>query len=309
MSSKVQIIKENDKLEWIDITNPTSRTLKQIQKKYNFNDLDVSDCLSLTHRSKVDYYNNYTFAIFLYPYFIRETREIVAKEFDFWIGKNYLISVHDGIGSPLSQLFKDCKKSVSLRKELLTLPPERLLYEIHLQFVNYCMPMIKHMDEDIDNIEKMIFSGHEKEMVKEISIIRRNITDYRKILEPHKTLLEKLMKNFKENRIYAMKKNDIYFDNLIDYANEIWNALETFKEQIEALQETNESLISFKLNDLIKILTIVSLITFPANLLASIFGMNTNNPPIQEFWPIINIMLIVGLIFTLAWVLRVRKFK
>lgn len=305
MSIKIQKIKNKKSLEWIDIDDPCVKNLKGLQKKYNFNELDINDCLSLTHRSKIDYYDDYTFVIFLYPFFVQKTREIVAIEFDFWIGKNYLISIHKGNDNPLTALFDECKKNKeSSGDNLLTLPPERLMYEIHLQFVNYCMPMIKHLDADLDNIEKKIFNGYEKAMVREISIIRRNITDYRKIVEPHKNILTKLMKNFKQNKIYSMSEKDVYYENLIDYAQEIWNALESFKERIEALQETNESLIGFKLNDTVSLLTIVSLILIPVNLLATIFGMNTTNAPIHDFWTLVSMMCVVAFGFILVWVLR-----
>lgn len=307
MPIETQTTKNKKALEWINVDGPSIKNLKKLQKKYHFHDLDINDCLSLTHRSKIDYYDNYTFVIFLYPFFVQKTREIVAVEFDFWIGKNYLISVHRGCDNPLTELFDECKKNnQSSQNNLLTLPPERLMYEIHLRFVNYCMPMIKHMDADLDNIEKKIFSGRQKEMVKEISIIRRNITDYRKIVEPHKNILTKLMKNFKQNKIYSMSEKDVYYENLIDYAQEIWNALESFKERIEALQETNESLISFKLNDTVNLLTIVSLVLIPINLLATVFGMNTTNAPIHDFWTLIGLMTIVAFCFTLIWIFRMR---
>ncbi|MFH1187287.1 MAG: magnesium transporter CorA family protein [bacterium] len=305
MPSEIQKIKNNKTLEWIDVNCPSIKNLKELQKKYHFHDLDIDDCLALTRRSKIDCYDDYTFVIFLYPFFVKKTREIAAVEFDFWIGKNYLISAHKEADNPLSALFDECKKkNKSSQNEILSLPPERLMYEIHLRFVNYCMPMINHLDADLDNIEKKIFSGCQKAMVKEISIIRRNITDYRKIVEPHKNILVKLMKNFKKNKIYSMNEKDVYFENLVDYAQEIWNALESFKERIEALQETNESLIGFKLNDNMSLLTVVSLILIPVNLLATIFGMNTANAPINDFWTLINLMSIMGLSITLIWIFR-----
>lgn len=307
MPIEVQTIKNKKSLEWIDIDGPSIKNLKELQKKYHFHDLDINDCLSLTRRSKIDCYNDYTFVIFLYPFFIKKTREIAAVEFDFWVGKNYLISAHKGNDNPLSAIFDECKKNnKNSQNELLTLPPERLMYEIHLRFVNYCMPMINHLDADLDNIEKKIFSGCQKAMVKEISIIRRNVTDYRKIIEPHKNILKKLMKNFKQSKVYLMDEKDVYYENLVDYAQEIWNALESFKERIEALQETNESLIGFKLNDNMSLLTVVSLILIPVNLLATIFGMNTANAPINDFWTLINLMSIMGLSITLIWIFRTK---
>jgi len=301
--------KKNNSLEWINIQNPSLKKLKKIQGTYDLKDIDINDCLALTHRSKIDHYDDYTFAIFLYPIFIKETREIAAQEIDFWIGQNFLISAHRNNHNPVSELFDEYQKNTAVKKEFSKLSSERLLYEIHLKFVNYLMPMMKHLDADLDNIEKMIFAGYEKKMVREISIIRRNITDYRKIVEPHKNILIKLMRGFQQSKIYSMKANDVYYENLIDYAQEIWNALEGFKERIEALQETNESLISFKLNDTMNLLAVVSLITLPASLIAAIFGTNMNDHPITNFWTLISVMLVVMLFSSIIWFVRTRKLK
>lgn len=117
-------------------------------------------------------------------------------------------------------------------------------------------------------------------------------------MQPHKNVLKRLIISLKENPDFAIQKNDIYLDNLIDYTKETWDALENYKERIEALQETNESLISFKLNDIMKILTIISVITFPITLIAAIFGMNTPGIPFTQyrygFWIVLGIMLSIA---------------
>jgi magnesium transporter len=306
---KINIIKQNGTLEWLDITNPDKDTLKKFQKKYKLRNIDIADCVNVTYRSKIDYYDDYIFAIFLYPVFIKDTREIESQEYDFWISKDFLITCHFNETNPVTDLFNKCLKNAKLKQEIINLPAERLLYEIHLRFMNYCIPIINHLDIEIDNIEKKIFSGHEKSMVKEISIVRRNITDYRKIVEPHKNILDKLKTSFTNNPNYKMNKKDIYFDNLIDYSQEIWNTLDNYKERIEALQESNESLISFKLNDIMSLLTIMSLITYPVTLVATVFGANTENPPITNFWSLVILMSIIALIVILVWYLRKKKWK
>ena len=133
-------------------------------------------------------------------------------------------------------------------------------------------------------------------MIWEILIIRRNITDFRKIRQVHKNVLKKAISNFKNSPIFAMKKTDAYFESLVDYTKEIWDMMENLKERIEAIQQTNESQISFKVSNIMRILTIISVITFPVTLLATVFGMNTihampfvNNP--MGFWYVIGTMI------------------
>ncbi|MBI5221443.1 MAG: magnesium transporter CorA family protein [Candidatus Magasanikbacteria bacterium] len=290
---------------WINITKPTEKVLLDLQQKYGFHPLDVADCLKPSQRSKIDVYPSYTFLVFLFPKYKRQSRAIYAEELNFFIGGKYLISVGQGDLEIFNQFFERFKISTELRDQYQDKSPERLLYEIINRLYIYCFPMVDHLSKDCDNIEEAIFSGHERRMVSEILIIRRNITDLRKTMQVHKNVLKKAILEFKNNPLYAMKKTDVYFESLVDYSKEIWDALENLKERIEALQQTNESQISFRLSDIMRILTTISVITFPVTLLATIFGMNTihampfiNHP--YGFWYVIIIMFfIIGLMITI----------
>lgn len=286
--------------KWIDITlkSPKGKGVDCL-KSFNFHPLDIEDCLSITHRSKCDEYEHYSFLILLFPIYDRKTREILTGELDFFINKNYLISVHrDNDLKLFNDLVNSYLNNNEERKEFADLPSERLLYKILNKLYLSCLPMLDHLSADVDHIEHQIFSGYEKEMVHEISIIRRNITDFRKIMQAHKNVLKKLIFSLKESPLFEIQTTDVYFNNLIDYTKEIWDALENYKERIEALQETNESLITFKLNDIMKILTIISVITLPINLIAALFTMNTPGIPFTQnpfgFWIVTVIMVSIA---------------
>ncbi len=283
---------------WLDIEKPNEKDINELGEKYKFHPLDISDCLTLSHRSKIDSYQKYIFLVLLFPIYNRTERSIKAAEFNIFVGDKYLITMHKGQIQIFNDFFDLFRISTDLRNKYSDKSPEKLVYEIINKLFLYCFPIIDHLSEDCDNIEKAIFSGQEKHMVSEILIIRRNITDVRKIMQVHKEVIKKTITHLKQNSIYVMKKTDVYFESLIDSAKEIWLNLENLKERIEALQETNESQISFKLSDIMRILTIISVTTFPITLLATIFGMNTINamPFTQNpfgFWFVIGIMVII----------------
>ncbi|MFC1612854.1 magnesium transporter CorA family protein [Patescibacteria group bacterium] len=298
---------EHRNFKWTDIHNGKKKRMDYLIKNFDFHPLDLDDCLSITHRSKCDQYPLYSFLILLFPTYNKKTREIKSTELDFFISKDYLVTVHrDNNLKIFSDFFEICNNDEYTKNKFLNMPSERLLYEILNKLYLYCFPMLDHISSDIDHIEKQIFSGNEKNMVHEISVIRRNITDFRKIMQPQKNVLKKLITSLKKSSLFKIQKNDIYFDNLIDCIKEIWDALENYKERIEALQETNESLITYKLNDIMKILTIISVITFPITLIAGIFGMNTPGIPFTNsrygFWIVVTIMLTIA-------ALMLRHFK
>lgn len=286
---------EFSNFQWIDIKNPDEKDIESLRQQYNFHPLDLADCLTTSHRSKIDVYDDYIFMVFIFPLYNRETREIESTEINFFISKKYIITIHREGLEEFNKITKLFKLSPSLKDDYLDKSPERLLYEILNKLLHYVIPMVDHLNDDCDGIEKLIFSGKEKKMISEILIIRRNITDFRKIMQVHKNVIKKAITNLKANDLFVMKKTDIYFESLVDLAKEIWETLENLKERIEALQQTNESQISFRLSDIMKILTIISVITFPITVLAATFGMNTvtsmpfvNSP--YDFWYVIGIM-------------------
>jgi magnesium transporter len=172
--------------------------------------------------------------------------------------------------------------------------------------------MLDHICIECDHIEKKIFKGFERQMVKELSITRRNITDYRKILQSHKNVLKKLTSALQESALFLIQKTDYYYNDLLDYIKEIWDILEGLKERIEALQETNESLITFRLNDIMKFLTIISVTLLPLSVIAQLFGMNTEYLPFNDlkygFWIIVGLCILV-VILMIAFFRKRRWFS
>jgi len=240
--------------------------------------------------------------ILTFPSYNKELREIESSEVDFFIGSKYLITISDGKTPTLRNLFNELNTNeYSREKYMMGNHPVFLLYEVLHRLQNYTMPMLDHITQEIEDIEKRIFKGEEKKLVVEILHAKRNIVDFRRIMQAHKNIIKKLMHT--KDKFFMHSKIDIYFSNILDRTKDIWDILETLKENINAFQETNESLISYKLNDIMKTLTIISVIMMPANLVASIFGMNAKHMPFigmaYDFYILINIILILFILFAI----------
>ena len=288
--------------KWIDIENPDAFTMEQLAKDYDFHPLDIADTLSVSHRSKADVYPKYTFLVFIFPLFNRQKREIEPAEINFFVGKDFIVTAHQGTLNVFREFFHTFHISPDLRHRYADKSPERLVYEILYKLLLYTFPMVDHLSDDCNQIEKEIFSGKEKRMISEILMIRRNIIDFRKIMQVHKNVLKKASLNFKDNPIYVMKKTDVYFDNLTNYAKEVWDTLENLKERIEAIQASNESQISFRLADTMRTLTVISVSMLPVTLIATLFGMNTKGVPFSQdqsgFWYAVGLMalMVIGVV-------------
>jgi magnesium transporter len=262
--------------------------------------LDLRDTYAGNTAQRPKFYTrgNYSFLILQFPFYNRKSRTVDAEEIDFFIGDHYIITAHKNNLPPLVELFNMCVADKFYREQYLAGDNIALLYEIIVRLQEYCYPIMDHTSLDVKNIENNIFNGREREMVREILLIKRNILNFRKIVEAHKDVLQKLMHARVDYLMIGQMKT--YYSDLIEHTKNIWDILNGQKEIIEALEDTNTSLISFKLNDIMRTLTIFSVIVFPLTLLAAIFGMNTvdgmpfvNNQ--YGFWIIIGLMFIGAL--------------
>ncbi len=288
------------KLEWIHIERPATEEITQLKKDFDFHPLDLEDCLNSVQRPQISEYSHYVFFILTFPVYNRKTREIEASEVDFFIGSQYLVTISDGGIETVKNFFNEVKNNDYAQERYMQAShPVFILYEILHRLQNYTFPMLDHVTQDITDIEKKIFQGHEKKLVGEILQIKRNIFDFRRIMQAHKNIIKKLMGT--HTKFFMPDKTDIYFSNILDRTKDIWDILETQKENITAFQETNESLISYRLNETMKTLTTVYVIIAPAALVAAIFSTNARHMPIigqgADFYLILSLILLVIIFF------------
>jgi len=295
-------------LRWVDVTDPTKREVKYIQENFDFHQLDVAACLPPNQRPKVFTHPDYIFMILQFPTYDRKTREIRASEIDFFITPDLLITTHSSNLTSIKELFNKCKDNKNFRNRKMNGNPAILLYEILNELFMYCFPMLNHISLDIDDVDDGLFSENAKVTVEDILIIKRNIINFRKAMQFHKTVIKKLIE--KAPQFFSVAKLNIYFHTLIAHTKEIWDNLENYKDSINAIHETNESLISFKTNEIIKTLTIFSVIVFPLTLLAAIFGMNTlNGMPLIDHPHGFEIVMTLMLVLTLIMAMFFKKKK
>lgn len=283
-------------LRWINVTRPEKRELDYLAKEFKFHPLDLEDCASPAQRPKLDEYPHYLFLVLIFPLYNRKTGEIVPTEIDFFIGEKYLVTVHRSELFPFMQFFDECRRDLSLQKRVMA-SADQLLYEILERLLVHAFPMLDNISLDISRIQKEIFAGNERRVVREILATKRNIVNFRRVMQAHKAIIRRVRE--KQSKFCKGRCVTVYFDNLVEHTKDIWDTLENEKNTIDALQETNESLISFQLNDIMKLLTIISVIMLPAGLVASLFSTNAEYTPIigalGDFWILVGLMGFVAL--------------
>jgi magnesium transporter len=236
--------------------------------------------------------------VLLYPLFNRKEQSIGSTDLNIFVGPDYLITIHDGTLQPLTMFRDSFQHDPSLQKRFAG-SPVRLLHEVIDRLAVSLFPMLDHISIDINQAEHQISNGREKYMVSEIARVRRNITDFRRIVQTHKNTLKRLIEALKLSRIEDEATVPL-FAMTIDRAKEIWDLLESDRESIETLYETNESMISYKLNDIMRTFTTMSVVIFVMTLVATMFSVRARNTPFLEspfaFWLLVGFMLLVGLL-------------
>ncbi len=285
----------NDKLVWLNINNASKQEIAYLRKKYKFDIqyLHASLAKAQAQRPTIRQEKDYLFIILHFPIFKNET--IVAAEIEFFIGHGYLITIHNNNLIALNDFFNICKKDSGSVLAYEFESSAILLYEILEKLMDDCFRLLDKNSIAINNVEEIIFAQKQKKAVSNILSLRHNIINYRKIMQNHKNIMKKLAEM--ESGLVPSVKIKNYYNRLLEKSKRIWENLENQKEMIEVLNNTNESLLNYRLSDIMKTLTIFSVIVFPLTLLAAIFGMNTMNgmPFVNHplgFWVIIGIMLV-----------------
>lgn len=270
-------------IEWIDIFNPTQKDREYITEHFSFDPGDIQDAFRSTLRSKITRWENYIFLVLLVPIYNTHRHSIEIDEIDCFIGKNYLITVHQKPLPPIHHLFVRCENAYREKKEdsAMASTIEHLIFEIIDDMQEYVYPMIDNISDDIEDLKSSIFDEEldTRKMVKKILHVRRNVTDMRRALRGHAPILGHFIKKEQKEHALSVVEHPTLFEDLIDYSNEIWYTLDSHKETIEALEDANDALISHSLNETMRALTAFSAALLPAGVLAGIFGMNAAHLP------------------------------
>jgi magnesium transporter len=287
-------------LTWVNVVQPGLETANTLAERFGWHPLDVEDIVSKRQRPKVDDYEDdgYLFAVLHFPVYDKTVQRLNAAELDVFIGPDYLVTIPNRELLPVTRLFGRCEQDEAFREQLFAKGTGRLLYEVLDDLFDYCFPILDKIGHKLDSIEDEMFEGHAEDVVRDISNVKQEIISYRKVIKPERSTLRVL-----ERRVdkFLPEELELYFDDIVDAAERIWDQLDNYKEVVDGLESTNESVISHRQNDVLRLLTIFSVTMLPLTVITGLFGMNVDFPGFgthPAFWVIVGIMLstLVGML-------------
>ncbi|TSC53248.1 MAG: magnesium transporter [Parcubacteria group bacterium LiPW_39] len=293
---------QQNQITWLNLANPKPQDLSFLEKELKVSPAVLKELLGVNKRPKIEEYDNYLFLVMHFPVFHEENRQTVPTELDFIVTGNQVITVYQNPNPCLENFFNEILADDSLRQQYFK-TSGFLLFSILDKLTDSCLPMLDHIHEKIEVIEQDMFQGKEREMLKEIAIVKRDIIDFRRTLKPQRSILEILAK--KANRFFQTELDSIA-QEVIGSEVRTWNILESHKEMIEAIEKTNESLLSFQINRVMHTLTFFSIILFSLTFIAAFFSMKIFETLLLPRYPwnllaVPAIMLLVILIITVMF--------
>src|SRR5256886_4249010 len=219
--------------------------------------------------------DGFLFVVLPFPVYDKPVQRLNPAELDAFIGQDYLVTLPNVELLPVTRLFRRCHEDLELRAQLFGKGSGYLLYHVLDDLFDYCFPILDKIAHKLDSLEDDIFEGRSDEAVRDISNVKQEIISYRKIIKPERPTL-RLLERYVER--FLPQELELYFDDIVDASERIWDILDNYKEVVEALEDTNESAINHRQNDILRGLTVVSVILLPMTLITGIFGMNVHFP-------------------------------
>lgn len=291
---------------WVNVIQPTQDDIAFLRQAYPYiHPLNIEDIMSPLERPKIDDDEHYLFVIMHFPIWDEAKRLSRPSEVDLIVGRGYVVTIHDGSLQPLTQLYERCEENPEILNRMLGRGSGHAFYEIVDRLVDYVFPILRKVDANIRAIEESIFTADARTLIRDIALVRRDIIALRRIVRQQVPILENLERR---DRPILREDLDEYFGDILDHLYKARDILDENAEIIAGLAETADTLINNRVNEVIRILTVISVIMLPMTLISSIYGMNIANLPFSEhpasFLIVNGFMLVIALVMLLFFRLR-----
>ncbi len=291
---------------WISLTKPSAEDINGLKERFpQIHPLVLEELLTPTIRPRVENYDHHLYMVLHFPEFVPGAAKSVSHELDCILMQDVLITVQYDAIATVEDFWHECEAKETI-SERYGKSPIHLLYYLLRQLFSTALKELDQIQGEIDSIEEIVFNGREKDILEDISYLKRDILDFRRALKPQHLTLESLAAQ--GAHLYGEKVKPFLADLVGEYLK-VWNLLETHKETLDALYDTNRQLVTVKTNEIMRVFTILAFITFIPTAIANIYGMNIDNLPLggrpHAFWAVLTLMAVATLLVYL--VLKWRK--
>lgn len=271
-----ELLSDKDSITWVDLHNPTDEEAGILTNIFKFHPLAVEDCLATVPNPKIDDYGEYLYVVIhgINAEALKRD-ELETHDLDIFLGKNYLLTFHKGYFRSIDSVIERCRKNCSfLQKD-----PESLMHQIIDALVDNYLPIMDDLGEKVDELEKAIFAGPDRLVLNKLFALKKDILYLRRIVTPQREILKNI--SSREHKQICFECS-LHFKDVYDHLFMISELIESYRDTISGAMEAYLSVVSNRLNEVMKVLTIIATILMPLTLITGIFGMNFDYMPLLK---------------------------
>jgi len=288
-----ELLQDPKRLTWVDFDNPTEDESRLLSDIFKFHPLAIEDCLSFVPNPKIDDYSNYLFIIIhgINAEALKHD-ELETHDLDIFLGKNYIVTYHKGFFRSVASVMERCRKN----PDLLAKDSESLMHKVVDALVDNYLPIMDDLEERIEEMEKDVFSQPDQRLLGKLLPLKKDILYLRRVIHPQREILRELSNGEYKQICFECS---LHFKDIYDHLFMISELLESYRDSISGAMEAYLSVISNRLNEVMKVLTIIATIMMPLTLITGIYGMNFVYIPLLQspygFFVTTGVMSIVAI--------------
>jgi magnesium transporter len=267
---------------WVDLGAPSIPEALILSDTFRFHRLSVEDAMSARQYPKAEAYDGYLYVILHGIHYQKGDHAFGTHDVDFFVGANYLVTVHDGDSVSINEL----RDHATRNPKILSEGPVSLLHRIVDAMVDAIRPEIDTLEERIDDLERRIFDAPDPRLIRRILEQKRQVAGLRRIVTPQRDVVARLARR---DFVDISTEMSFRFRDVYDHLQRIADDVMLFQDRITGMLDAHLSNVSNRLNEVMKVLTIVATVLMPLTLLTGIYGMNVPLPRFPggealQFW-------------------------
>ncbi len=275
---------------WVDMQAPTDEDRRLLLDVFRFHPLSVEDAVSALQFPKTEAYPGYLYIVLHGIDPKPQHAQFATRDVDFFIGRNYLVTIHDGQSRSIDKLLAVCER----HEHVLGEGPVALMHRLVDTMVDNYRPVIEEIEDRITRLEEQAFAGHER-LSRQVMKLKREVSSMRRVMIPQRDAIGRLAR-----REFPMISDEMAyrFRDVYDHVVRMTEEAILFQDRVTGIFEVNLSTVSHRLNQVMKLLTVMSTIFLPLTVLTGMWGMNIPVPhfpgsPEVQFWWVSGIMLVL----------------
>lgn len=278
-TDEIRNVLSSDGTLWVDFCRPSRKESVLLSEVFRFHPLAIDDCLRPAFRPKVDAFDDHVFLIGHGPDVMARSQELRTLELDAFLGPNFLVTIYQVPLRSIVDTLEQCEKAP---KRMLERGADFLLYTILDQMAENYSPILRRAEAQVAEIEnKVLAAGSRGEILTELMRLRHDLLGLRRVIAAQRDATNLLAH---QPPPIISERARVYFRDVVDLYRRVLDVIEIQRDALTGARDTYLALISNRMNEVMKTLTIMAMIMLPSTVVSGIFGMNYDLLPANQ-WP------------------------